>query len=75
MKSNDFDDLDDIIAELEDSLGVDSASYLEEDDDGFEDFGFADDESVYDLDEYDEEEDEDFDGELATVYGAYDDEL
>ncbi len=63
MSNEDYDDLDDIISELEDSLGVDHSDYLEEDDD-FDSFDLDEDEGIYGVDDvYDELEDEDFDDE------------
>lgn len=58
-RSGEFDDLDEMIAELEDSLGVDSSDYSEEDYlDTIGDFG---DDDEFDISEFGDEEEEDFD--------------
>ncbi|MDD3118980.1 MAG: hypothetical protein PHQ27_07370 [Victivallales bacterium] len=56
MKKHDFDDLDEMIAELEDSLGMDTAEYLEED--YLDTIGAFEDDKEFDLKEFKDFEDE-----------------
>ena len=70
MKRHDFEDLDEMIAELEDSLGVDTAEYLEED--YLDTIGAFEEDDEFDLKELKDlgddfkDEDEDLDAELAA---------
>ncbi len=69
MKRLDFDDLDEMIAELEDSLGVDTAEYLEED--YLDTIGAFEDDDEFDLGEFKDvgdefKDEEDLDAELAA---------
>lgn len=68
MKRHNFDDLDEMIADLEDSLGVDTAEYLEED--YLDTIGAFEDDDEFDLGELeeigDDFKDEDLDAELQA---------